>query len=189
MHLDRTGWLLPSATVQLAPSPNANPRPANCEPYLLVIHNISLPPNQFTGGAVVQFFQNQLDFDAHPWFENIRGVTVSTHFFIRRDGQVVQCVSTEQRAWHAGLSCFENKSGCNDFSIGIELEGADHIPYALEQYQQLAALTQLLAKRYPIRAIRGHEHIAPGRKTDPGPSFDWWYYANQCSLPLRFFPE
>ncbi len=189
MHLDRTGWLHPSTTVQLAPSPNANQRPIGSDPYLLVIHNISLPPNQFTGDAVIQFFQNQLDFDADPWFENIRGVTVSAHFFIRRNGHIVQCVSTDQRAWHAGVSCFEQQNGCNDFSIGVELEGADHIPYTTEQYQQLAALTEVLSQRYPIRAIRGHEHIAPGRKTDPGPSFNWWHYANQCSLPLRFFPK
>lgn len=189
MHLDRTGWLRPSATVQLAPSPNANHRPSGCEPYLLVIHNISLPPNQFAGDAVVQFFQNQLDFDSHPWFEAIRGLTVSAHFFIRRDGKVVQCVSTDERAWHAGVSSFEGQSGCNDFSLGIELEGADHSPYTDAQYQQLTQLTQLLGQRYPLRAVRGHEHIAPGRKTDPGPSFDWWRYATHSGLALRCFPS
>ena len=188
MHLDRNGWLLPSEQVQLAPSPNANSRPIDCNPYLLVIHNISLPPQQFDGNAVVEFFQNQLDFNAHPWFENIRGVTVSAHFFIRRNGLLVQFVSTDERAWHAGVSCFEEQAGCNDFSIGVELEGADHIPYTAEQYQCLSELTELLCHRYPIRAVRGHEHIAPGRKTDPGPSFDWWVYASQSSLPLRLFP-
>lgn len=188
MHLDRNGWLQPNCSIQLAPSPNKNARPIDCEPYLLVIHNISLPPNQFHGPAVVHFFQNQLDFDAHPWFENIRGVTVSAHFFIRRDGHLVQFVSTDERAWHAGISSFNGRASCNDFSIGIELEGADTIPYTEAQYQSLSTLTQLLAQRYPIQAIRGHEHIAPGRKTDPGPSFDWWHYATQSGLPLRFFP-
>ena len=188
MHIDRMGWLHPSSTVQLAPSPNANARPLDCEPSLLVIHNISLPPNQFSGDAVVQFFQNQLDFDSHPWFETIRGMTVSAHFFIRRNGQLVQFVSTDERAWHAGVSQFEGRSSCNDFSIGVELEGADHIPYTEAQYQSLSALTTALYQRYPIQAVRGHEHIAPGRKTDPGPSFNWWHYATQSGLPLRFFP-
>lgn len=188
LRLDRHGWLHPNATVQLAPSPNCNARPAGTQPYLLVIHNISLPPNQFSGDAVIQFFQNQLDFDSHPWFDQIRGVTVSAHFFIRRSGHIVQFVSTHDRAWHAGVSQFQGRENCNDFSIGVELEGADHIPYTDEQYHRLAQLTHILSQRHPIRAVQGHEHIAPVRKTDPGPAFDWWYYAQQSHLPLRFFP-
>lgn len=187
LRLDRHGWLHPRATVQLAPSPNYNQRPHNVQPSLLVIHNISLPPNQFDGDAVIRFFQNELDFSSHPWFEQIRGLTVSAHFFIRRDGHLVQFVSTEHRAWHAGISQFNQQENCNDFSIGIELEGADHVAYTPAQYERLNALSLVLSQRYPLRAVRGHEHIAPGRKTDPGPAFDWWHYASQSQLPLRFF--
>lgn len=183
--LDKQGWLLPQHQVQLAPSPNHNQRPQGLLPYLLVIHNISLPPQQFYGDAVVQFFQNQLDFTQHPWFENIRGVTVSAHFFIRRDGYIVQFVSADERAWHAGLSEFEGIAGCNDFSIGIELEGADHIIYTEAQYARLAALTQVLHARYPLRAVRGHEHIAPERKSDPGAAFNWQDYAQRCQLTVN----
>lgn len=188
LQLDRHGWLQTHPAVQLAPSPNYNSRPENLDPYLLVIHNISLPPNQFSGNAVVQFFQNQLDFSSHPWFEYIRGITVSAHFFIRRNGLIVQFVSTYDRAWHAGLSEFQGQENCNDFSIGIELEGADTIAYTEAQYQRLSALTELLSHRHPIRAVQGHEHIAPIRKTDPGPAFDWWSYAQSTNLPLRLFP-
>lgn len=186
--LDRHGWLLPRPKVQLAASPNYNARPADISPYLLVIHNISLPPYQFGGNAVVQFFQNELIIDAHPWFENIKGMKVSAHFFIRRNGHLVQFISTDDRAWHAGVSAFNGIENCNDFSIGIELEGADDTPYTDEQYTRLAELTEVLNYRYTLRAVQGHEHIAPGRKTDPGPAFDWWHYANQTYLPLRLFP-
>lgn len=188
LRLDKQGWLQPHNTVQLAPSPNCDPRPAEISPYLLVIHNISLPPNQFYGEAVVQFFQNKLDFDQHPWFENIRGIKVSAHFLIRRDGHLVQFVSTDDRAWHAGASSFNDATACNDFSIGIELEGADFTPYTKAQYECLAVLTATLSQRYPLHAIRGHEHIAPGRKTDPGPAFDWQHYANQTGLTPQLFP-
>lgn len=188
LALDRHGWLRPYPGVQIAPSPNFNARPAETSPYLLVVHNISLPPYQFSGPAVVQFFQNQLPIDAHPWFKNIKDLTVSAHFFIRRDGQVIQFVSTENRAWHAGVSIFNGTKDCNDFSIGVELEGADDIPYTQDQYYCLANLTEVLNQRYTLRAVRGHEHIAPKRKTDPGPAFDWWHYANQTDLALRLFP-
>lgn len=188
LQLDKTGWLLPQpGRVQLAPSPNHDPRPVGMQPYLLVVHGISLPPNQFYGEAVVQFFQNQLDFDQHLWFENIRGVTVSAHFFIRRNGHLVQFVSTTDRAWHAGTSSFNGVEGCNDFSIGVELEGADHTPYTEMQYTRLAELTTVLNQHYPLRAVRGHEHIAPGRKTDPGPAFNWWHYAKKTGLALVLF--
>lgn len=186
-YIDRHGWLCPQPGIRHAPSPNANARPSGVDPYLLVIHNISLPPNQFEGDAIIRFFQNQLDFDAHPWFEHIRGVQVSAHFLIRRDGEIIQFVSTLDRAWHAGQSFFQGKENCNDFSIGIELEGADTIPYSDSQYERLACLTNILSQRHPLRAVYGHEHIAPKRKTDPGPAFDWWRYAKLCQLPLRCF--
>lgn len=189
LYLDRHGWLaMNDEMVQLAPSPNFNARPDSIQPHLLVIHNISLPPNQFSGTAVIDFFQNNLDFDSHPWFEHIRGVTVSAHFFIRRNGQIVQFVSTNDRAWHAGISSYAGQENCNDFSIGIELEGADTTAYCAAQYQRLGQLTQAISQRYPIQAVRGHEHIAPVRKTDPGPAFDWHHYAQLSRLPLRFFP-
>lgn len=188
LKLDKQGWLLPHHTIQLAPSPNHDTRPAGKQPELLVVHNISLPPNQFQGDAVVQFFQNQLDFDQHPWFENIRGMTVSAHFFIRRDGHLVQFVSTQDRAWHAGVSSFNGVEACNDFSLGVELEGADHTPYTEAQYSRLVELTAVLNRYYPLQAVCGHEHIAPGRKTDPGPAFDWLYYAKKTGLALDLFP-
>lgn len=186
-YIDRHGWLCTQPGIRHALSPNANARPSGIDPYLLVIHNISLPPNQFEGDAIIRFFQNQLDFDAHPWFEHIRGVQVSAHFLIRRDGEIIQFVSTLDRAWHAGQSFFQGKENCNDFSIGIELEGADTIPYSDSQYERLAYLTNILSQRHPLRAVYGHEHIAPKRKTDPGPAFDWWRYAKLCQLPLRCF--
>lgn len=189
LELDKTGWLLPQNSVQLAPSPNYDLRPVGLRPYLLVIHGISLPPNQFHGDAVVQFFQNQLDFNEHTWFENIRGVKVSAHFFIRRDGYLVQFISTANRAWHAGISTFHGVEGCNDFSIGVELEGADYTPYTEAQYSRLAELTRVLNQHYPLRAVRGHEHIAPGRKTDPGPAFNWSHYARKTALALDLFPR
>ena len=191
MHLDPTGWLSTNSTtssIHHAPSPNYNARPEQCDPYLLVVHSISLPPYRFSGPAVVQFFQNTLDFDTHPWFTHIRDVRVSAHFFIRRSGHIVQFVSTWDRAWHAGISSFDGREQCNDFSIGIELEGADAVPYTPIQYQRLAALSRCLAHFHPIRAIRGHEHIAPGRKSDPGPAFNWHAYRLHSQLPTTFFP-
>ncbi len=160
------------------PSPNHDPRPGDEAPYLLVIHNISLPPGVFTGDAIIDFFQNRLDISSHPWFENIRDLRVSAHFLIRRDGTIVQFVPTVLRAWHAGVSSFEGRERCNDFSIGIELEGTDTLAYTDAQYERLAGLAAAIRTRHPIRAVRGHEHIAPGRKTDPGPSFDWDRFEN-----------
>jgi len=174
--LDPDGWLKPGPGLRHAPSPNCDARPADCEPYLLVIHNISLPPGVFGGPEVVDLFLNRLDHGSHPWLEQLRGLTVSAHFFIRRDGAIVQFVSTRQRAWHAGVSRFDERERCNDFSIGIELEGTDVLAYTDEQYTRLGHLTQALRSRHPLRAVRGHEHIAPGRKTDPGPAFDWNRY-------------
>lgn len=167
------GWLPPGSGVRHRPSPNHDARPGDEDPYLLVIHNISLPPGVFQGDAIIDFFQNRLDIGSHPWFENIRDLRVSAHFLIRRDGTIVQFVPTTLRAWHAGVSSFEGRERCNDFSIGIELEGTDTLAYTDAQYARLDVLAAAIRTRHPIRAVQGHEHIAPGRKTDPGPSFDW----------------
>lgn len=165
--------------IEQIPSPNFNERP-DAEVSLLVIHSISLPPGEYGGSAIIDLFTNQLDCDAHPYFdENLRGMKVSAHFLIRRDGGLIQFVSTDDRAWHAGQSHFEGRSDCNDFSIGIELEGEDSIPYEEAQYGVLIQLTKALQTAYPEitnERIVGHEHIAPGRKTDPGPAFDWSHY-------------
>ena len=146
---------------------------------LLVIHNISLPPNEFGGPYIDQLFGGCLNPDDHPFFKEIAGIRVSSHLLVRRDGEVVQYVPLHKRAWHAGVSSFDGREKCNDFSIGIELEGADDIPYENVQYQVLVQLTRLLLKAYPDitpERITGHSDIAPGRKTDPGPAFDWKYY-------------
>lgn len=185
LQLDRHGWLRPARNVRLLPSPNCDSRPAQTAVSLLVVHNISLPPNQFGGPHVAGLFQNRLDYGAHPWLERLRGLRVSAHFFIRRDGQVVQFVSTDKRAWHAGVSRFEDRERCNDFSLGIELEGTDNLPYTDAQYASLAKLTRLLRTRYPLRAVRGHEHIAPGRKSDPGPAFNWSRFARSAGFARR----
>ena len=167
------GWLRPA---RRAASPNREPRPPGCAPDLLVIHNISLPPGNFGGDCIERFFTNCLDWDEHPFFEEIRGVTVSAHLLLRRDGEAVQFVSFDERAWHAGQSCYAGRDNCNDFSIGIELEGTDEAPYTAAQYAALAGVTAALLAHYPqmdARRIAGHSDIAPGRKTDPGPAFDW----------------
>ena len=161
------------------PSPNYGARPAGCEPELLVIHNISLPPGQYGGDHIERFFTNCLDCDAHPFFDEIRGVEVSSHVLIRRCGEVVQFVSFGDRAWHAGQSCFQDRQNCNDFSIGIELEGTDDEPYTDSQYFALCRVTRALLGNFPAmdaNRIVGHSDIAPGRKTDPGPAFDWRRY-------------
>jgi AmpD protein len=169
-HFD--GWLTLEG-IGRRPSPNFDPRPAGTEVQLLVIHNISLPPGEFATGYPAALFLNELDIDAHPWFEQIKGLKVSAHFLIERDGTTTQFVSCHDRAWHAGVSCFEDRTVCNDFSIGIELEGTDDLPYTDVQYQRLGQLTQQLKCHYPLKAARGHCHIAAGRKTDPGVAFDW----------------
>jgi N-acetyl-anhydromuramoyl-L-alanine amidase len=173
MRLDlASGWC---DGVRHCPSPNFNERPGG-EVSLLVIHNISLPPGQFGTGKVQQFFQNRLPFDEHPYFAGIAQLTVSAHFLIERDGAVTQFVSCDQRAWHAGVSSFAGREHCNDFSVGIELEGTDELPFSDAQYQALVALTRELLRAYPqlsVERICGHSDIAPGRKTDPGPCFDW----------------
>ncbi|MEC7376742.1 MAG: 1,6-anhydro-N-acetylmuramyl-L-alanine amidase AmpD [Pseudomonadota bacterium] len=158
------------------PSPNFGPRPAGAGISLLVVHNISLPPGRFGGPEIEDFFCNRHDPSAHPFFETIAGVEVSSHLLIRRDGSVVQFVNLHDRAWHAGRSSFQGREECNDFSIGIELEGTDHVPYTGAQYRRLASVARDIMAAWPDitpQRITGHSDIAPGRKTDPGPAFDW----------------
>lgn len=162
-----------------ADSPNFDARPAQTDISLLVIHNISLPPEQYGGPYIEALFANQLDCDAHPYFENLRGLKVSAHFLIKRDGQALQFVSTHNRAWHAGASEFKERQRCNDYSIGIELEGSDFELFLDQQYATLAKLTSALVLAHSLTDVRGHQHIAPDRKTDPGPFFDWQRYQRE----------
>ncbi|HEU4371847.1 MAG TPA: 1,6-anhydro-N-acetylmuramyl-L-alanine amidase AmpD [Telluria sp.] len=162
-------------------SPNFDARPAGMPVELLVIHNISLPAGRFGGPHIADLFTNRVDFAADPSFADLRGLTVSAHFLVRRDGRVLQFVSCNERAWHAGVSSFGGRDQCNDFSVGIEMEGSDFVAFSPAQYETLAALTVALAARYPIAAVQGHEHVAPGRKTDPGPFFDWEMFARYCA--------
>lgn len=182
MRIDAGGLLVGGTYV---PSPNCDPRPA-CEIELLVIHNISLPPGQFGGDGVWRLFTNTLDAGEHPYYQDIAGLKVSAHFFVRRDGEIIQFVPCLSRAWHAGLSSWQGHARCNDFSIGIELEGGDKIPFADAQYLALDELTKALREVYPIRGIAGHSDIAPQRKTDPGPCFDWMRYL--AGLPAEQSP-
>ena len=155
------------------PSPNWDERPAHETVRLVVIHAISLPPNEFGGPGIIQLFTNCLDPDAHPYFRQIQDLQVSTHFLVRRDGELIQFVPCSGRAWHAGVSNWRGRENCNDFSIGIELEGCDQLPFEDAQYLALNRLLAELRQRYSIEAVVGHSDIAPGRKTDPGPCFDW----------------
>ena len=159
--------------VEFVPSENCDDRPDEQDISLVVIHNISLPPGVFEGDAVKRLFTNTLEADAHPYFREIHHLKVSAHLFIRRAGEIIQFVPFHRRAWHAGVSCWCGRTACNDFSIGIELEGMDEVPYAEAQYAALRTVLKLLKKHYPLRAVAGHADIAPGRKTDPGPAFDW----------------
>lgn len=162
-----------AAGARLVESPNYDARPSDCQVSLVVIHNISLPPGEYGGNAVLELFTNTLDAGAHPYYAGIYQLKVSSHFFIRRDGSLIQLVSCNQRAWHAGESNWQGRSRCNDFSIGIELEGTDDEPFESAQYITLGLLLTALREAYPITDIVGHSDIAPGRKTDPGPCFDW----------------
>ena len=178
-----TGWLDGSIHI---PSPNHNQRPDE-EVSLLVIHNISLPPGEFGTGMVDALFTNQLPIDTHPFFQEISDLRVSAHFLIERCGRIKQYVSCNDRAWHAGISCFQERAGCNDFSIGIELEGTDDSPFTDSQYSSLCRLGAELIKNYPQitpARICGHSDIAPGRKTDPGPFFDWKRFLEGCEQAL-----
>ena len=171
--IDDTGWLL---NVDKAPSPNFEARPTGSAIELIVVHGISLPPRQYGGGYIEQFFCNRLNCSVHAYFEKIEDLRVSAHCLIERGGRLVQFVSFLDRAWHAGQSSWRGRDNCNDFSIGIELEGCDDEPYESRQYEQLARLVIALRNQYPAlgeQSICGHSDIAPGRKTDPGPCFDW----------------
>jgi len=174
MRIDASGnWLLDA---RQAPTPNCDERPDGDDISLIVIHGISLPPGEYGGGWIDDLFSNRLDPNAHPYFAGIAHLRVSSHLLIRRDGEVVQYVPFRKRAWHAGESCYQGRNCCNDYSIGIELEGQDDEPYTTEQYDQLAGIIQALMRTFPgvtIDRISGHSDIAPGRKTDPGAAFDW----------------
>lgn len=172
MKLDARGWF---SGVRRVASPNCDARSGGAVD-LLVIHNISLPPDEFGGAGIEQLFTNTLDAEAHPYYDQLRGLKVSAHFLIRRCGEIVQFVSCGRRAWHAGVSLWRGRARCNDFSIGIELEGSDFVPFTAAQYRSLGYLTRRLQRAYPIRDIVGHSDIAPLRKTDPGPHFDWPRY-------------
>lgn len=170
MHVGADGWI---AQARRVPSPNSDDRPPGAEVSLLVLHGISLPPGEFGGDGIERLFTNRLDPAAHPCFEEVAGLRVSAHFLVRRDGELVQFVAVTRRAWHAGASSWRGRARCNDFSVGIELEGADDLPYDASQYAALAALVRALASALPLRACAAHSDVAPGRKTDPGASFDW----------------
>jgi AmpD protein len=180
------GWW---STARRCPSPNAGARPPGCAIVLAVIHSISLPPGEYVGDAIERLFTNRLDWDAHPYYAQIRGLQVSAHFLIRRDGEAVQFVSCDDRAWHAGASSWRGRGGCNDFSIGIELEGLDGERFEPVQYERLATLLSAVAERYPIEGVVGHEHIAAGRKLDPGPGFDWSRLRGALGWPADRFRD
>ncbi len=168
-----SGWLTQARHL---PSPNCDARPDGVVPSLIIVHGISLPPDEFGGPYIDQLFTNQLDWNAHPYFKQIEGMRVSSHVLIRRDGEVVQYVPFEHRAWHAGVSSYQGRERCNDFAIGIELEGADHLAYESAQYRELARVIAVLCRTYSSLSrerIAGHSEVAPGRKTDPGEAFDW----------------
>ncbi|MEW6446429.1 MAG: 1,6-anhydro-N-acetylmuramyl-L-alanine amidase AmpD [Pseudomonadota bacterium] len=174
-----TGLIEP---VRFLPSPHCDARPEGVRPELIVIHGITLPPGEFGGPWIDELFMGRLDSAAHPYFATIAHLRVSAHLLIRRDGSITQYVPFHLRAWHAGISSFEGRERCNDFSIGIELEGADDTPYADAQYETLTRLIPVLCVAYPsLRAVTGHADIAPGRKTDPGPAFDWSRLATSLS--------
>jgi AmpD protein len=179
LYVDRSGIV--AAATQIA-SPNCDARPEGERVSLLVVHNISLPPGQFGGDAIIELFTNRLDPDAHADFGELATMRVSAHFLIRRDGSLFQFVPCALRAWHAGASSWQGRERCNDFSIGVELEGTDLVPYADAQYAALGRLTRALRRRYPISDLAGHDQVSPGRKTDPGASFDWARYRRLAAL-------
>jgi AmpD protein len=178
------GWC---SLAQAIVSPNFGSRPQKSNIDLLVLHSISLPPGEFSGNYITELFTNQLDWDAHPYFQSIKGLEVSCHFLIKRDGSIVQYVSCNERAWHAGNSCYRGRYNCNDDSIGVELEGLEGGLFTEAQYCNLVLLTQTIIQHYPISHIAGHEHIAPGRKFDPGAGFDWLQFSqNFISSDIKF---
>jgi AmpD protein len=169
-------------------SPNFGARPAGAQVDLIVVHSISLPPGRYGGDEVQQLFSNSLDWDAHPYFKSIEGLAVSAHFYIRRQGELWQFVSCDDRAWHAGRSHYRGRDECNDDSIGVELEGIEGGPFEQAQYEALSGLCAAIAQHYPVQHIAGHEHIAPGRKMDPGDAFDWPLLRRSLAWPARCFP-
>lgn len=175
-EIDEAGWLI---GVRQKPSPNCDPRPFGSQVEVLIVHSISLPEGEYGGADVERLFMNELDTQGRPAYQSLQGLRVSAHLFIRRDGEVVQFVSFDARAWHAGVSCCEKRERVNDFSVGIELEGTDHESFAEAQYMSLIAVSQALMMRYPLMGsdrLYGHSDIAPGRKRDPGPYFEWARY-------------
>jgi AmpD protein len=181
-----TGWYRFARQLH---SPNFGPRPVGAQIDLIVLHSISLPPAQYGGDEVQQLFTNRLDWDAHPYFKSIRGVEVSSHFYVRRDGELWQFVSCDDRAWHAGPSAWRGRTNCNDDSIGIELEGLEGESFEDAQYEALAGLCPAIAQHYPIAFVAGHEHIAPGRKQDPGPGFAWRRLRDATGWKKDMFPD
>lgn len=184
-ELGPDGWCAGAAH---CPSPFCDARPEGADIDLLVIHNISLPAGCFGGSQVSDLFTGRLDYNADPSFASLRGLQVSAHFLIRRDGTAIQYVPTVRRAWHAGVSAFQGRAQCNGFSIGVELEGSDFVPFEPAQYAALAALTAALARRHRLADVCGHAHIAPDRKTDPGPFFDWDLYKKTFDQTLAALP-
>jgi AmpD protein len=185
-HLWEGGWC---RFARRLPSPNFGPRPTNAQIDLIVLHSISLPPGVYGGHEVHDLFTNQLNWEKHPYFKTIEGIQVSAHFYIQRSGEVWQFVSCDDRAWHAGVSHYRGRDNCNDDSIGIELEGLEGEVFDAAQYEALQALCPLLAQRYPIAHIAGHEHIAPGRKADPGAGLNWRLLQHSLGLSSQCFPE
>jgi N-acetyl-anhydromuramoyl-L-alanine amidase len=177
--LRKIGWLVDAKRIV---SPNHDPRPDGTAIDLLVIHNISLPPGIYGGNSIVELFTNKLDREAHPYFATIAELRVSAHLLIRRGGEVIQFVAFHERAWHCGASQWKGREGCNDFSIGIELEGTDDEPFTMPQYAKLIGVTQLLQRAYPVTHATGHSDISPGRKTDPGPLFNWRLFRSATGL-------
>jgi AmpD protein len=169
-------------------SPNFGPRPPSACIDLIVLHSISLPPGVYGGSEVQALFTNELDWSAHPYFKQMEGLEVSTHFYIGRTGEIWQFVSCDDRAWHAGVSRYRGRESCNDDSIGIELEGLEGDTFEPAQYEAVSALCPALLQRYPVQHIAGHEHIAPGRKADPGPGLDWTLLQKILALPDQCFP-
>jgi AmpD protein len=183
-----TGWLQPARRL---PSPNCDDRPAGTEPDLIVVHGISLPPGEFGGPWIDRLFTNTLPAEAHPYFATIVDLRVSAHLLLRRDGEIVQYVPFHRRAWHAGVSSWAGRERCNDYSIGIELEGDDHSPYESAQYAMLARVIALLCHAYPRISpdrIVGHSDVAPGRKSDPGMAFDWPRLRSLVAFELEVTP-
>lgn len=181
MHIDARGY---ARTARQVASPNFDARPDDAVVSLVVIHGISLPPGRFGSDDVIRLFTNALDPKADAYFAGLAGLRVSAHFFIRRNGELIQFVSCSDRAWHAGVSTWRGRERCNDYSVGIELEGTDDLAYTARQYRRLATVLRALARRYPLQATVGHSDVAPGRKTDPGTAFDWTRLSRLTGAPL-----